>query len=61
MPIFYVYDKVTGEFAGSGTPQIEDDKYASTTVAPSADLVEPPRPKLKFDKAMNRWHLLQAI
>jgi len=34
MTIYYVYERATGRFAGSGTPYINNDKYASTTVAP---------------------------
>ena len=33
MKIYYVYRKDNGEYAGSGTPQIENETHASTTVA----------------------------
>ena len=33
MKIYYVYRKDNGEYAGSGTPNIENDTHASTTVA----------------------------
>jgi len=32
VPIYYVYERATGRFAGSGTPRIETETHASTTV-----------------------------
>lgn len=29
--IYYCFEKATGVYAGSGTPQIENDTHASTT------------------------------
>lgn len=33
MKIYYVYQKDNGEYAGSGTTEIENETHASTTVA----------------------------
>ena len=33
MKIYYVYRKDDGEYAGSGTPKIENETHASTTAA----------------------------
>ena len=40
--IYYLYNKTTGEYGGSGITPIEDDTWASTTVVPPA---ETPTPK----------------
>lgn len=32
-PIYYVYDKITGEFAGSGITPIKNSDYDCTTIA----------------------------
>ena len=50
--IYYVYNKTTGEFAGSGVHPINDSKYSSTTTPPSATLkvkLEPVATKIYFD------------
>ena len=31
--IYYCYEKATGKYAGSGTPEIETETHSSTTVA----------------------------
>jgi hypothetical protein len=32
MTIYYIYRKDTGEYAGSGTPKIDNKEYENTTV-----------------------------
>jgi hypothetical protein len=32
MTIYYIYRKDNGEYAGSGTPKIENEEYGNTTV-----------------------------
>lgn len=34
MNIYYIYRKDTGEFAGSGTPKIDNETHGNTTIAP---------------------------
>jgi len=51
--IYYVYERATGRFVGSGTPYIDNETHASTTVAP---LPEPPvRHELFFNEQEQRW------
>lgn len=49
MTIYYVYERATGRFAGSGTPKIDTEAYASTTIPVPP---EPPRVRLEpfFDE-----------
>ena len=52
--IYYVYERATGRFAGSGTPYIDNETHASTTIAPPT---EPPQPQLElcFNEASQQW------
>jgi len=54
MTIYYVYERATGRFAGSGTPFIDTDTHASTTVPPPPP---PPYPPLEpfFDEETQTW------
>ena len=49
-PIYYHYNKTTGEYGGSGITNIEDETWGSTLIAPP----EPPlAPVLSWDG--NAW------
>ena len=54
MAIWYVYEKATGRFAGSGVPYIDTETHGSTAVPvpppPSGTRIEP-----FFDKEKQTW------
>lgn len=51
-PIYYVYERATGDFAGSGITNINDETYASTLVVPP----DPPAaPVLRYDQVTETW------
>lgn len=54
--IYYVYNRATGEFAGSGTPFIDNDTHGCTIVAPDQAVVrETTEPKHKLKWNSNSW------
>lgn len=52
--MYYVYEKATGRFMGSGTVEISDEQYASTITAPSPDISADPS-QLYYDDAKSMW------
>jgi len=52
--IYYVYERATGRFAGSGTPFIDTETHASTTVPPPPP---PPQPPIEafFNEETGEW------
>lgn len=50
--VWYVYEKATGAFAGSGVTQIENATHSSTEIEPPA---EPDPPQLIFDANAQTW------
>jgi hypothetical protein len=53
--IYYVYDKATGEFAGSGTPFIDDDTHGCTTTAPNQAIDKTTKPEHKLKWNGENW------
>jgi hypothetical protein len=51
-PIYYVYEKATGNFAGSGTVFYDDETYGCTEIAPPA---QPASPELKYNLDTQTW------
>lgn len=49
MAIWYVYEKATGRFAGSGTPYIDTETHGSTDVP-----VPPEPPQMQYDWFFNQ-------
>jgi hypothetical protein len=54
--IYYVYEKATGIYAGSGVEPINNEKYESTTI-PLKESVEK---VVKFDKLAGKWSWVAA-
>ena len=51
-PIYYVYERANGNFAGSGITNINNATYASTLTVPP----DPPtEPLLRYDEANDIW------
>ena len=55
--IYYVYEKATGIFAGSGIIPINNEKYESTIVVPPKESGEK---VAKFDKLAGKWSWVAA-
>jgi hypothetical protein len=53
--IYYVYERGTGNYAGSGTAKIENETHASTTVKP---LATDDKKFARFDAVMGTWSLV---
>lgn len=56
--IYYVYDRATGAFAGSGVTEINDDTYASTITPPPE---KPAEPELRFNAETGTWAWWVAV
>lgn len=50
--IYYCYERATGDFAGSGTPQIDTETHGSTPLEPTFD---DGRCLQSFDEATGQW------
>ncbi len=51
--IYYVYERATGTFAGSGTAKIDDETFGSTTVVPIE--VKSDDPIVRYDQQARIW------
>lgn len=56
MAIYWVYERATGKYAGSGTVPIEDETYASTTI-PIPEHEAPAPPEWHFVEETGKWEL----
>lgn len=54
--IYYVYEKATGLYAGSGADEIDNEQFGSTTTAPSPEVIKVPEPPpLRYDPEKGVW------
>ena len=57
--IYYVYEKATGDFAGSGVSLIENDTHDSTVVSPLETAEKEPEKIFRYDKQAQTWGLIE--
>ena len=50
--VYYMYNRQTGAFAGSGLSDASDENYAATTAAPPD---APQSPELYYDLQTEEW------
>jgi hypothetical protein len=54
--IYYIYDKTTGIYMGSGTEKIENEQFGATTTPPSPEILEVLEPPpLRYDAEKDVW------